>query len=257
MVYRKKIVYIIVIGFLFGLFIIQPLALSLYLYDETGDTGNWYALFLKTIKNTIRFGDIDQIFKNVLFGIMGSSLALMAFLRNKIFILTKKRNDGNAIIALIKNGENQFVEFKATLRWDLRQSKVNKQLEFVIAKTIAGFMNTKGGKLLIGVDDNGNILGLNQDFETLKKPDTDGFEQFLMQLISLKLGTHLCTAVNVSFYRYGENDVCYIEIAPAKIQVYLSQDGRSRFYIRTGNATRELDLPEAILHLGKEKALYN
>ncbi|MDO1499430.1 putative DNA binding domain-containing protein [Winogradskyella maritima] len=29
---------------------------------------------------------------------------------------------------------------------------MNKQLEFVIAKTIAGFMNTNGGKLLIGVD---------------------------------------------------------------------------------------------------------
>ena len=199
MVYRKKIAFIIIIGFLFGLFIIQPLGLSLYLYDETGDTGNWYALFLATIKNTIRFGDIDQIFKNVLFGIMGSSLTLMVFLRNKIFILTKKRNDGNTIIALIKDGENQFVEFKATLRWDLRQSKVNKQLEFVIIKTIAGFMNTNGGKLLIGVDDNGNILGLNQDFETLKKPDTDGFEQYLMQLIALELGTHLCTAVNVSF----------------------------------------------------------
>ena len=181
----------------------------------------------------------------------------MVFLRNKIFILTKKRNDGNAIIALIKNGENQFVEFKATLRWDLRQSKVNKQLEFVIVKTIAGFMNTNGGNLLIGVDDNGNILGLNQDFETLKKPGTDGFEQYLMQLISLKLGTHLCTAVNVSFYGYGENDVCYIEIDPAKTPVYLSQDGRSRFYIRTGNGTRELDLLKAILHLGKKKALYN
>ena len=254
---RKKIGIWLLAGFAFGLFIIQPLGLSLYLYDERGDTGNWYVLFLKTIKNTIRFGDLDQIFKNVLFGIMGSSLVFMVFLRNKIFILTKKRNDGNAIIALIKDGENQFVEFKATLRWDLRQSKVNKQLEFVIAKTIAGFMNTNGGKLLIGVDDNGNILGLNQDFETLKKPDKDGFGQYLMQLIALELGTHLCTAVNVSFYRYGENDVCYIEIAPTKTPVYLSQDGRSRFYIRTGNGTRELDLPEAILHLGKEKALYN
>ena len=254
---RKKIGIWLLAGFAFGLFIIQPLGLSLYLYDETGDTGNWYVLFLETIKNTIRFGDIDQIFKNVLFGIIGSSLVFMVFLRNKIFILTKKRNDGNASIALIKNGENQFVEFKATLRWDLRQSKVNKQLEFVIAKTIAGFMNTNCGKLLIGVDDNGNILGLNQDFETLKKPDKDGFEQYLMQLIALELDTHLCTAVNVSFYRYGENDVCYIEIDPAKIPVYLSQDGRSRFYIRTGNGTRELDLPEAILHLGKEKALYN
>ena len=52
----------------------------------------------------------------------------------------------------------------------------------------------------MGVDDGGTILGLQQDFDTLKKPDSDGFEQYLMQLIALKLGTHLCTLVNVAFF---------------------------------------------------------
>ena len=55
------------------------------------------------------------------------------------------------------------------------------------------------------------------------------------------------------FYRYGENDVCYLEIGPARMPVYVSQDGRSLFYIRTGNGTRELDLPEAILHIGRRE----
>ena len=254
---RRKIGIWLLAGFAFGVFILQPLGLSLFLFDRSGDSGHWPSYLGEAFETVWGFTDVDQVLKNLLFGILGSSLALMVFFRKKIFQLNRKRMDGQTLLELIKKGENDLVEFKSSLRWDLRQSKVNKQLEFVIIKTIAGFMNTNGGNLLIGVDDNGNILGLNQDFETLKKPDIDGFEQYLMQLISLKLGTHLCTAVNVSFYRYGENDVCYIEIDPAKTPVYLSQDGRSRFYIRTGNGTRELDLPEAILHLGKEKALYN
>ncbi|MBR9832372.1 ATP-binding protein [bacterium] len=169
----------------------------------------------------------------------------------------KELNHKNEALALINGGENSHVEFKSTLRWDIRLEKRNPEIEVAVLKTIAAFINTDGGNLFIGIDDNGVALGLDNDFKTLKKKDIDGFEQYLMQLISLKLGTHLCTAVNVSFYRYGENDVCYIEIDPAKTPVYLSQDGRSRFYIRTGNGTRELDLPEAILHLGKKKALYN
>lgn len=45
---------------------------------------------------------------------------------------------------LLQEGENEDVEFKASLRWDYRERKVNKELEYAIAKTIAGFMNSKG-----------------------------------------------------------------------------------------------------------------
>jgi len=51
--------------------------------------------------------------------------------------------------------------------------------------------------------------------------------------------------------------VCCIEVLPAQMPVYVTLEGRSRFYIRTGNATRELDLPEALVYIGKEKAQYN
>jgi predicted HTH transcriptional regulator len=188
---------------------------------------------------------------------MGSSLALMVFFRKKIFQLNRQRMDRQTVLELINKGESSRVEFKSSLRWDVRQGKVNKQLELIIAKTIAGFMNTEGGKLLMGVDDGGTILGLQQDFDTLKKPDSDGFEQYLMQLIAQKLGTHLCTLVNVAFFGFGQKQVCCIEILPAQMPVYVNLEGRSRFYIRTGNATRELDLPEALVYIGKEKAQCN
>ena len=254
---RRKIGIWLLAGFAFGVFILQPLGLSLFLFDRSGDSGHWSSFFLEAFKTVWNVVDVDQILRNLLFGTMGSSLALMVFFRKKIFQLNRQRMDRQTVLELINKGESSRVEFKSSLRWDVRQGKVNKQLELIIAKTIAGFMNTEGGKLLMGVDDGGTILGLQQDFDTLKKPDSDGFEQYLMQLIAQKLGTHLCTLVNVAFFGFGQKQVCCIEILPAQMPVYVNLEGRSRFYIRTGNATRELDLPEALVYIGKENAQCN
>ena len=55
---------------------------------------------------------------------------------------------------LIKLGENETVDFKQTI------SSAQK-----IAKAIVAFANTKGGKILVGVNDNGGISGVNVEEE--------------------------------------------------------------------------------------------
>jgi len=65
---------------------------------------------------------------------------------------------------ILKQDENRFLEFKSSLRWDYRQEKLNPILEDVIIKTVAAFGNSDGGILLIGVDDDKNILGLQNDY---------------------------------------------------------------------------------------------
>ena len=47
--------------------------------------------------------------------------------------------------------ETQYVEFKTTLRYDLKEEKKNKKLEEVAIKTIAAFNNSMGGYLIFGV----------------------------------------------------------------------------------------------------------
>ena len=84
---------------------------------------------------------------------------------------------------LVLGGENDLVEFKASLRFDLRNNNVNKKLEFLIAKSIAAFLNSEGGSLFIGVDDLKNSLGLSHDISTLKTKNIDGFELQLIEVI--------------------------------------------------------------------------
>jgi transcriptional regulator with XRE-family HTH domain len=81
---------------------------------------------------------------------------------------------------LIAEGEHERLEFKQTLRWDIRQATVNKKLEDVVVKTIAAFANHKGGTLLIGVRDDGGIEGLEPDFNC-----TGGRDKFDLHLTNL------------------------------------------------------------------------
>jgi Putative DNA-binding domain len=88
---------------------------------------------------------------------------------------------------LIAAGESINVEFKSSARWSSKGQVRDPKLEHVIVKTIAGFMNAEGGTLLIGVDDKGQVVGLEADYQTLGKQNRDGYEPFLAQLLDTNL----------------------------------------------------------------------
>tara|TARA_R100001369_G_scaffold90569_1_gene129770 strand:+ start:1702 stop:2475 length:774 start_codon:yes stop_codon:yes gene_type:complete len=252
MLNRRGLLIVAAIGFVAGIIIIQPLGVSLFQYDKEDGVGNWWYMFKEAFVQSVRLGGIDQTLKNVLFGTMGSSLALMFYIRKTILRLNRGKGGVALIREFLDKGETHEVELKSTLRWSLRQGKVNKALEMVVAKNIAGFMNTEGGHLIIGVNDDGSILGLEQDYGTLKKPNKDWFEQYIRQLVSLKFGTHLSPLVNWLkwlFMNFEENDICYVRVQKSQKPLYLNLGDRSHFFIRTGNGTRELDIPEALEYL--------
>ena len=64
---------------------------------------------------------------------------------------------------IIEQGESDFVEFKSTLRWNIHSNRKDKAIENASLKTLAAFMNAQGGTLIIGVADDGRILGLETD----------------------------------------------------------------------------------------------
>lgn len=150
---------------------------------------------------------------------------------------------------LIEKGESELIELKSSIRWDFKQGRVNKELEHVILKTIAGFMNNRGGALIIGVDDNGEIVGLEHDYSTLKRKNRDGFEQHLISIISSNLGTDLCPLVRIIFHRVEGEDVCRIIIQMSPRPVYIQQGANVHYYLRAGNTTRELNVREALAHI--------
>lgn len=146
---------------------------------------------------------------------------------------------------LINTDEGSAIEFKSSLRWDIQNNKVNKNLEKVIVKAVVGFMNSEGGTLLIGVMDDGQIFGIESDLKTLKRRNTDGFQQAIISLISDYLGTEFTKYTHIDFEEKEEKTVCKIKLERAPQPVFFkSSDGSAEFYIRAGNTTRLLDSRE-------------
>ena len=166
-----------------------------------------------------------------------------AFLRSTI---GNKEKKGFSIGDILSLRESEDLELKETLRFDTRNNNPNKELEKAALKTIAGFLNAKGGTLIIGVADDGSLKGLERDFKTLKRQDRDGFENYLMVLVRESLGSSALHNVSVRFESKDEKLVCVIEASPSHEAVYLkNNEGREDLYVRAGNTTQPLSISEA------------
>ncbi len=158
---------------------------------------------------------------------------------------------------MIAEGEGDELEFKSSLRWDFREQGPNKKLEEVILKTIAAFANGQGGTLLIGVDDDGKILGLEGDYHALGGANRDKFELHLRNLLNGNLGMAFVTSkIKVSFPSIGESEICQVDIQPSTKPLVISvkdKNGQSqeKFYVRSGNSSQELSLNEMQAYLSE------
>ena len=89
---------------------------------------------------------------------------------------------------VIANDEDFAVEFKSTARWDIQEGKPNKAMEDAVVKTVAGFLNTDGGTLLIGVGPDRQVVGLDYDYPRVKPPNGDGFVNWLTTHLNNAIG---------------------------------------------------------------------
>ena len=173
-----------------------------------------------------------------------TAIAIYRELKNRIELKHKKSKQEEEIKELILVGENEHVEFKSTLRFDIREAKVNKKLEFVIAKTISAFLNSDGGTLIMGVDDDGNIMGLEKDYNTLAKKDIDGFELQLRQVVKSYLGANYEKYFKLSFPKIDGTEICIVKITKCGKPVFVTFEGKDYFFVRTGNSSSPLNRQE-------------
>ncbi len=156
---------------------------------------------------------------------------------------------------MILNGENHHVEFKTTLRYDIKEGRVNKELEKVILKTIAAFSNSHGGTLIMGVTDNMEIVGLDNDYNTLKDGTNDSFELHLRNLVNNAYGVDFAANnLIISFPVIDEVEICVVEIKPGITPLYTEVKDKhgiesEKFYLRSGNSSPALETSEAVRYI--------
>jgi len=240
----------ILLGAAVGIFVLYPTNEFVYFYEyqPTADrTAGGFAVHQmeRSLRGQTPRKTLFYAIVGVILSVGGAGLYSNMQRRSQRIEQLRAALDSN-LQTLIANGESAELEFKSSFRWDLRENKVNRALEGVILKTLAGYMNGNGGTLLIGVADDGTIVGLDQDYRTLKKQDRDGFEQALMTAVATKLGADACQSVHIVFHSVEKQEVCRVMVAPMDRPVYVKDGDAPKLYVRTGVLTRELNVQEAV-----------
>ena len=176
---------------------------------------------------------------------------------NNISITNLEITDTVDLMDMIQSGEHGFLEFKSTMRWNWRENKLDKKMEEIILKTIASFNNGEGGKLLIGVTDEGDVLGLDSDYNTFKEPNKDNFELHLRNIVNNAFGKEFATThLTINFPLVNDLEVCDIDIKPGLNPLYCDTTDKNgginkKFYVRSGNTSQEFDIQETASYISK------
>lgn len=151
---------------------------------------------------------------------------------------------------LVAKGESHLVEFKATARRNRHSGQRDEKIELLVAKTIAALFNGDGGHLLIGVADDGTVIGLDDDLPLMKHPDIDRYELWLRDFLSKVLGGAATSALRVTFPVVSGQQICHIRVPRSARPVYVTP-GRNegpQLWVRVGNSTRQLPLDQALAY---------
>jgi hypothetical protein len=162
--------------------------------------------------------------------------------------LKPKHSTERETLELIREGEGDLIEYKSTLRWDIRAGKTNPAIERSCLKTISAFLNSSGGHLLIGIRDDGSVEGI----ETDKFANEDKFLLHLWTLIRICLGRDFSPFIKTKLERMEEKTVCVVSCHPSDQPVFLRQPGfDEEMYIRLGPSSNSLNISEALKYIEK------
>ena len=153
------------------------------------------------------------------------------------------------IQALISSGENDRLEFKSTLRWNLKTDRSEKGIEKAWLKSVVAFLNTDGGVLLVGVTDDGHILGTEAD-------QFDNEDKYLLHVnncLQQHIGLEHSGFIRFQLIPVEEKEVLLIECQPSPSAAFLKIGKNEEFFVRVGPGSRQLSTSEVLSYMSKRK----
>jgi hypothetical protein len=160
----------------------------------------------------------------------------------------------------LRVGESRTIEFKSTFSWDVRQAKPDEERRLDVLKSIAGFLNTSGGTLFIGVTEDTKpptVCGLEEDLK-ITKGNRDQLQRTLRDLITTRIGPEFSPFIKDSL-EVANGQLCWIIVVEESTEpafVRWKPRGQQKeekiFFVREGPKTSDLD-NESTWHYIKNK----
>jgi len=157
-------------------------------------------------------------------------------------------DEGNSIEQLINSYESEKLEFKSTFKKNLETQKTDEIIKFSVLKTVAGFLNMRGGILVIGYNEKAKeIVGLEQDYELMRRGDRDSFELEFWNYLESNIDKEVVKEnVCLNFDLIDGKELAIVDIKRSNKPIYLTKNGKKILYTRNRNETENLEDPEEI-----------
>ena len=101
---------------------------------------------------------------------------------------------------------------------------------------MAGFLNTNGGTLVIGISDDGSPIGIEVD----GFPNEDKMALHMVNIVKDRMGVHAMTCLHAHFDDHEDYRVMVISCSKATSPIFVKDSNTEKFYIRSGPSTNEL-----------------
>lgn len=152
--------------------------------------------------------------------------------------ISNSLSEGQKLKSLILNGESKKLEFKQTFQYCIKKKTREKYVEVSSIKTLVGFLNSEGGTLLIGVEDNGTILGIGEELEKFHKGSIDKYILNLKNIVKSRMGLSTLKYIDMQVVEVDEVIILHLECLPSDEEVFLDDKD---FYVRTSPSTDKLE----------------
>jgi hypothetical protein len=152
-----------------------------------------------------------------------------------------------ALTELIRQGEQERLELKSTMRWNLKAGKPGNEIARAWLKSLVAFLNTDGGTLLIGVEDNGDILGIEAD----KFPNEDKYLLHFNNLIKQHVGLEHAARISVAIRSIQGRRILVVDCEKSPEPVFLRFGDNEEFFVRVGSGTRQLPASKVLEYVKK------
>lgn len=151
---------------------------------------------------------------------------------------------------LVEQEESETLEFKSTLRLNMQTKQFDGEIELAVIKTVAAFLNTKGGTLLVGISDDKKAVGVEQD----KFLNEDKYNLHFWSILKSSIPKDRTTRVETTFKDFEGKRVFQVTCRKSEKAVYVNRKGKGKgtggvtgaFFVRTGPSTARLEIEEAV-----------
>ena len=142
------------------------------------------------------------------------------------------------VLALVRGGESRTLEFKESLSLDVRKGTKESYIEKMALKTIAAFLNSQGGTLLVGVTDDGQIKGLHKEMESIFKGSRDDLLKHFKNILRRSIGETFYPLIDYDTVEVDGEPILRVDCRPSDKECFMDS---TEFYVRTNPATDKLE----------------